>query len=397
MLTQAHLTNFKCFGEKREFELSKINLFTGLNGSGKSSVLQSILLLSQSVYKHDSFRSLLVSSNQWVKLGDFSDILNKKKDPTVILGFCSGKKGEPTGRSFSFYYQQHNKLADWGELVDYELNGSLASKIELGGLPSPRKNSIGEADIKHTFDYTDDQLIVSLFKNVHYVSADRMGSRLYYDKFGALDTRTGSHGEYFLNILTHNRMVGETLSRSGRSNELLDVCQEWLDYIFDGAAISVKDATSTLELEISTTKGGKLYKSVNVGFGYSYILALLVTALIADKDEIVIFENPEAHLHPKAQSRFMQLIVQRASEADSPQFFIESHSEHILNALRVAVANPDVKMSKDDVSIYYFDKDFSSQKMDLKDDGFITNWPAGFFDEAELAMSMIFSYKHRRK
>ncbi len=398
MLTQAHLTNFKCFAEKRVFDLSKINLFTGLNGRGKSSVLQSILLLSQSAYTHNSFRSLLISSNRWIKLGDFNDIINSKDSPTVILGFRSDRKtGEAEGSSFSFYYRQHGMFADRGELVDYESNGNMASKIELGGFAPDSNNSIGETGTKQSFDYTDDQLVVSMFKNVHYVSADRMGARLYYDKFGALDTKTGCHGEYFLNILARNPEIKTSLSRSGKAKGLLDVCQEWLDYIFDGAAISVKEAASTLELEMSPLNGEKLHKSVNVGFGYSYILALLVTTLIAEKEEMVIFENPEAHLHPKAQSRFMQLIAERASEENAPQFFIESHSEHILNAIRVAVANPEVKLSNNDVTIHYFDKDFSSKKMDLKEDGFITNWPQGFFDEAELAMSKLFQYKRQRK
>ena len=93
----------------------------------------------------------------------------------------------------------------------------------------------------------------------------------------------------------------------------------------------------------------------------------------------------------------MEQIARRASEENAPQFFIESHSEHILNAIRVAVANPEVKLSNNDVTIHYFDKDFSSKKMDLKEDGFITNWPQGFFDEAELAMSKLFQYKRQRK
>lgn len=398
MLTQAHLTNFKCFAEKRVFELSKINLFTGLNGRGKSSVLQSILLLSQSAYTYNSFRSLLISSNKWIKLGDFSDILNNKENPNIVIGFRSYRKtSEAIENSFAFYYKQNDKFSDRGELVDYELNGNLASKIELGGFAPDSNKNIGGADTKQSFDYTDDQIVVSMFKNVHYVSADRMGTRLYYDKFGAMDTKTGSHGEYFLNILVRNPEINPSLSRSGNVTGLLDICQEWLDYIFDGASISVKEAASTLELEMSPMGREKLYKSVNVGFGYSYILALLVTTLIAEKEEIVIFENPEAHLHPKAQTRFMQLIAERAGEENAPQFFVESHSEHILNSVRLAVANPEVNLSKDDVTIHYFDKDFSSQKMDLKEDGFITNWPKGFFDEAEMAMSMLFQYKRQRK
>lgn len=391
MLTQAYLTNFKCFSKKRVFDLSKLNLFTGLNGRGKSSVLQSILLLSQSVYTYNSFRNLSVSSNRWIKLGDFNDILSNKKKSEVILGFRTNQKiGDSEKNSFSFHYKQDDKFTDRGRLVDYEFNGKFASKIELSFVD----NNLNVTE--YSFDYTDNPLLVSLFKNVHYVSADRMGSRLYYDKFGALDSKTGCHGEYFINILSRNPQIDASLSRSGKSDKLLDVCREWLDYIFDGADISVKDAASTLELEMSPVGGRELYKSVNVGFGYSYILALLVTTLIAKKEDIVIFENPEAHLHPRAQSRFMSLVTKRASEDGAPQFFIESHSEHIMNAIRVAVANPEVNLTKGDVAIHYFDKDFSSQKMDLKDDGFITNWPKGFFDEAELAMSLLFQYRHKR-
>ena len=396
MLTQTHLTNFKCFDEKRCFELSKINLFTGLNGRGKSSVLQSILLLSQSATTHNSFRALLISSNRGIKLGEFGDIQNNKEKGPIILGFRTDKESKAgKDSSFAFYYKQNSLFADRGELCDYEYNGVMASKIELGGFQNS-KDSSEKKDNNLSFDYTDDPLLISLFKNVHYVSADRIGARLYYDKFGALDTKTGCHGEYCLNILARNPQIDKSLSYSGRKDNLIDICQEWLDYIFEGAEISVKQTASTLELEMSPINDGNLHKSINVGFGYSYILSLLVTTLIAGKEEIVILENPEAHLHPKAQSRFMQLIAKRASEVNAPQFFIESHSEHIMNSLRVAVANPAVALTKKDITIHYFDKDFKSQKLDLQEDGFITNWPRGFFDEAELAMSLLFKYKHHR-
>lgn len=117
MLTQAHLTNFKCFSKKRVFDLSKLNLFTGLNGRGKSSVLQSILLLSQSVYTYNSFRNLSVSSNRWIKLGDFNDILSNKKKSEVILGFRTNQKiGDSEKTAFRFTISKMINLqieADW--------------------------------------------------------------------------------------------------------------------------------------------------------------------------------------------------------------------------------------------------------------------------------------------
>ena len=224
-----------------------------------------------------------------------------------------------------------------------------------------------------------------MFKNVHYVSADRMGARLYYDKFGALDTKTGCHGEYFLNILARNPEIKTSLSRSGKAKGLLDVCQEWLDYIFDGAAISVKEAASTLELEMSPLNGEKLHKSVNVGFGYSYILALLVTALIAEKEEMVIFENPEAHLHPRGQAVLMELISKAV--AHGVQIIIESHSDHIINGSLVAVNKKWI--TPDLLSIYYFEREEHghtalSHHLQISETGRITRPPKGFFDQIDI-------------
>ena len=96
-----------------------------------------------------------------------------------------------------------------------------------------------------------------------------------------------------------------------------------------------------------------MFKPTNVGFGYSYALPILIAGLTAEKGTILIVENPEAHLHPSAQSmitKFLGLVANRGV-----QVFIETHSEHILNALRVMVVQESMKAS--DINVKYFDRE----------------------------------------
>ncbi len=115
--------------------------------------------------------------------------------------------------------------------------------------------------------------------------------------------------------------------------------------------------------------------------------------MIAKEDEILIIENPEAHLHPRAQSRIAEFFSKVAS--CGVQVIIESHSEHILNGLRVSALNPEIEINNDDLTINYFNESFDSSKLVMDEKGKIANWPNGFFDQQELDLAEIF--KHNRK
>ena len=118
----------------------------------------------------------------------------------------------------------------------------------------------------------------------------------------------------------------------------------------------------------------------NVGFGYTYILPIVLSGLIANQGEILIIENPEAHLHPKAQSRLVEFLSLVAST--EVQLMIESHSEHILNALRIQIANPKASLLNDDVSVLYFHLDRANDQavtpVPIEPDGSIETWPENF-------------------
>jgi predicted ATPase len=141
---------------------------------------------------------------------------------------------------------------------------------------------------------------------------------------------------------------------------------------------------------INSQSNDFFYKPANVGFGYSYILPLIVTGLLAKPGDVVIVENPEAHLHPRAQSRIAEFFSKVASFG--VQVFIESHSEHILNGLRVSALNPEIAINYDQIAIHYFNESFQAEKLNLNEKGKITNWPDGFFDQQEIDLAEIFKY-----
>jgi predicted ATPase len=145
---------------------------------------------------------------------------------------------------------------------------------------------------------------------------------------------------------------------------------------------------------LNNTKNSYAYKPVNVGFGYSYILPLIVTGLIAKPGEFIIVENPEAHLHPRAQSKIAEFFSSVAS--CGVQVFIESHSEHILNGLRVSSLKPEISIKHSDIVIHYFNENFDSEKLIIDNKGKIENWPSGFFDQEENDLAAIFRYSNKK-
>ena len=129
------------------------------------------------------------------------------------------------------------------------------------------------------------------------------------------------------------------------------------------------------------------YRSTNVGFGITYVLPILVAILSAQSDTLILLENPEAHLHPKGQSKMGRLLAIAAS--CGIQIIIETHSDHLLNGIRVAVRE---KLAKaDNVQIHYFERHFEDERNiitkvvspRLYQDGGIDLWPDGFFDQSE--------------
>jgi predicted ATPase len=219
----------------------------------------------------------------------------------------------------------------------------------------------------------------------------------------------GVKGELTANVLSKNKdhLVHEKLRIKEKVNEgilikniapsLFVQTGEWLNNILDNQGIKViveETATNIIILSFKLNQSQTI-KPSNVGFGYNYVLPIIVSGLIAKEGEILIVENPEAYLHPKAQSQLAKFLAKVSSRG--VQVFVESHSEHILNGIRVATLRSDIDMSNEDVSVLYFQNQKTVVQLPIEKDGSIKNWVDGFFDQQELDLSEIFKLGRANK
>jgi predicted ATPase len=367
MIEELTLRNFKCFQAEKAFGFSKLNLLTGINGRGKSSLLQSILLLTQSVRQTNDISNLIING-EIISLGNFDDIKNSetKKDESIYFKF---------------------KLNDFND------------EIELEYIENPKEPLL--ANMKKSSTANEEIIKFSnIISKIHFVGADRLGPVKYTEKINLPKfLHVGQGGEYAINILANSMNldnINDLLYRGRDAKSLIQQTMEWLSYILEGAKIDIggkETESSVLYMLINNKQDSYAYKPVNVGFGYSYILPLIITGLIAKPEEIIMIENPEAHLHPRAQSRISEFFAMVASSG--VQVFIESHSEHILNGFRVSMLNPDISLQHDEFVIHYFNENFESEKLMVNEEGKIEDWPPGFFDQEEIDLANIFKYGRR--
>lgn len=371
MLTELRLRNFKIFKNEVVFPFSKINLLTGINGKGKSSVLQSLLLLRQTLEQGDTSRIYLNGS--CVSLGTFHDVRNVENRPTEPIFI--GATWQDEDRHLALHLTE-----------DPEDNRVLVI------------NNEEEKERLHIFG----------IEHIHYVSADRLGPQDTYPKnnFGRF-VHVGKIGEFTGYVLFNKREALVHQDLHIREKEIEGILIEnidatlstqagfWLSEILDTPNVKVLVEDLRADLVILLFKFGnqeREFKPANVGFGYSYILPIVVSGLIAQPGEILMVENPEAHLHPSAQSRLTHFLCKVA--ATGVQVFIESHSEHILNGLRVAAVKEDVPVKHSDIHVLYFQKQPEQPvvQIPINPDGGIDQWPDGFFDQTDKDFKILFGF-----
>jgi predicted ATPase len=406
MIKEISIDNFKLFKEGIKIPLSSLNLFTGINGRGKSSVLQVFLLLSQSSLINRATNKIYLNGDH-VRLGSLDDV--KNKDVVFSEKIHFGFKFD----QFSIDYYLHNANADASEVFIERIEAEYGeSKIDIIRNEELYTSSISvEKDLKYPlFDlflgdaiiqqYLKSEKILNIraginYTDVHYVSADRIGPKNYYENKSLNHfVSVGALGENTINILYHkgndqvNKIVLDGYSKMFKENiEDLSLTIEentnyWIDKIFQGAKIQVEaiKGEDLLKLRINSDGKSSYFKPTNVGYGFSYSLPIIVAGLIAKKGEILIVENPEAHLHPYAQSilaKFLSLI-----SSSGVQVLVETHSEHILNGFRIAVK--DAIVSCQELNVLYFDNKNGElfDKINIDNDGGVNTWPKDFFDQS---------------
>lgn len=373
MISKVSISNFKVFKDQVDFkDLKYLNFLTGINGRGKSTMLQAFIALAQSLKENGNF-NLLCLNGDMVNLGNSIDVKNEEisREKDIVLSFTH----EDTRFDFVFSVGVDNEQA------------LLLKEFRVNGISSSADSHLSE--------------MKDLFKNLIFISAERLGPQLHY-AFNNDMNYIGPKGEYVAcAFYNHKDDVVNNIIIDGIPDiypeinlESIDPTlggqvQFWLSHMFRPTYINAEYIASVNEYTLrfgAPDRSGK-YKPTNVGFGYSYVLPIVVAALLAKPDSVFIIENPEAHLHPQAQSilsKFLALVSKTGV-----QIFIETHSEHIINAARVMIVQESFK--SDDLRILYFDEKFPKKHIPIEvlSDGRISEWPEGFFDQSELDNDII--------
>ena len=364
MITRLRLSNFKAF-QDAELDINNLNLLTGLNGMGKSSLIQALLLLRQ------------------------SDAASNAKENGLILK--GGREGlVDLGKGKDVY-----NISAKDEYIRFELDFEYTPFLDLAFRPEAG-NDILELETNYDNIFGGKMDLALFTDRFCYLKAERTGPEHIYRanvsavrKHGFLGYR-GENAPFYIAI---NRLEPLKLKQVAHPNaaadNLIENLNAWLSDITTGAHVN-----STYYPELDIVKVGYSYdmgkditaefSPVNVGYGFSYVLPVLTAVLAAEPGDLLIIENPESHLHPRGQARLGHLFAKAADAG--VQLFIESHSDHLLNGIRVAVKKGDISNEK--VSVFYFERGDNSEEHytkisqpEIDADGRLSHLPKGFFDE----------------
>jgi len=377
MITSLRLVNFKPFANQL-LEFKKLTLFSGLNSTGKSSVMQSFLLLRQSYQQGLLPGKGLALNGDLVNVGTARDALFEGAKEDLI--------------AFDIVWE-NNSEGIWCFKYNQEVD---VLNIRM------------EQVTPEVYKYNN------LFgNNFHYLQAERIGPRPFNEmsdyqvrQLGQLGIK-GEYAAHFLAINGRKVIPNTSLSHpevklktqrekeqsTAKSMDLIDQVEAWMGEISPGTRLKI-DAKSDVDLMSFQYSYGDSnpYRATNVGFGISYILPIIVAALASTPGTIILIENPEAHLHPKGQVKMGELLALAAS--GGVQVVIETHSDHVLNGIRLAVHGG--KLDPKDVRLHYFQRqnkegqavtEVISPKIDRN--GRIDRWPDGFFDEWDNSLEIL--------
>lgn len=358
MLQKMEINNFKAF-DSLTLNLAPLTVLSGLNSTGKSTVLQALFLLKQS-YGRGMQSPGLILNGLYQKLGVGSDVLYEKAENEII-----NINLRVDGKTINLPYKS---ISDSSELVSIR-----------GRFP---------------FKYLQDFL-----RNVHYLSAQRIAPSPVYELSGGTyedDLDFGPDGRFAISYLSEHfddKVIHPHLCADNEDKSLDNLTNYWMNYISPDVRVEpdVNRIRQTAELHYSYEEGSyttRTHKSINVGFGLTYVLPIIVQLLAAKKGDILVFENPEAHIHPAGQSRIGHMFADAV--ADGIQIIVETHSDHLINGIRIAVADKTLKSQ--DAGIKYFYRDENDnyrhkvKELSLNNAGQLDEWPEGFMDEWEKAL-----------
>ncbi len=353
MIKAIEVKNFKCFDNLR-LPLSKLTILAGANAAGKSTVMQALLLAEATAREKGDFVD--ASEALGVAVGG----------PRALI---SQNRIEVLGGDFLFNIQ-------WGEVAvtfTYKIDKLISLKLaynQSGSIP-------------------DTQLV--------YLNAERMGPRISYP--AGDDEKILSNGANAAFLIDRadmqKRKVPQCLALTKETSNFSTHVENWMNAILGDINFSITTdyIKATTDIRYGNEVAEEPVLPTMTGFGISYILSIVTAGLwcASLKNVSLLIENPEAHLHPAAQSRVGKFLECLADAGI--QVIVETHSEHIIDGARIQAA---LMKHTDDIQIYFFSKEKDSihvEKIDVDENGELSEWPKGFFDQKSQDLRDLFQIR----
>lgn len=373
MIQSIEIKNFKSIKSKF-FHLRNLNVMMGLNGQGKSSFIQALLLFRQSEKLDEGILKLNGGDNGLVNIGTTKDARYQYSEENENLEF-----------TLRFVGSNPYKME-----FDYKIDADIFQQINrpVGYFEENKTEPL----LTNKFQYLNAQRIEPKAENKASYSNVVLNNDIgKYGQYTAhyIELR-GNEEVGFENVLHKDSTSTDSVTGKSFTNKtLIHQINLWMGEISPGVNIRTTKVTSELVLLEFVFKQPNFgntnrYKPENVGFGISYALHVVVALLKARSGDLVVIENPESHIHPKGQAALGKLIALAAM--NDLQLIIETHSDHIVNGIRVGVKeNPSLK---DKTIFYFFEKVVKESEqystitnIELDSNGELSDYPTDLLSE----------------
>ena len=469
MIKAFQLKNFKAFEDTKKIELKPVTVLAGPNSGGKSSILQSLLLLKQTLETEVPGVALNLAG-RFLQFSGFEELAFGKPSlgkcevtyqflvgtglpsalfrrygsdaplagprgsgrhelrTSVEISFRHRKKGEdaPTVRPYRCVLKSF-----LGDLVGPELTIQLrgnryvtkrVGKGEFGefGPSSSRLRTMTDVEFNHflpSYHYlkaVSDETVGPLDRdripldplfriplarlrheledNLRYLGPLREEPRRAYLHSGSPSPEIGRKGEYAAQVLWVEKDRRVRFVRNLHEEPVTSTLMEAVSQTFVNLGVAEPIDVSSMKrliyqvlFRIGQKSSGKQVTIADVGFGMSQLLPIVVIGLRSPESSMLIFEQPEIHLHPKLQSKLADFMLGLA--AVGKRVLVETHSDYFIHRLRRRIAEDKSDAMRNDVSILFVRPPMDNggavvEPLCVDEYGVIKNWPPDFFPES---------------
>lgn len=408
MLTKLRLTNFKAWRDTGEIDIKPVTMLLGTNSSGKSSLLQSLLLLKQTVQSPDRAIHLNLGGDEVTDLfnfGDFENLLSHgttaPRQFSTAFTFKASAPSRISEGSFSCSYGQTSN----GGIAVQEMQLSTderrfrAIRRDRGaysimvdddlqpickGRHFAPERSVALPVEAIAFLGLDGSIVedISLavrreLTNIIYLGPLRRKPERDYVWNKSKPGEVGSDGHRAVDVL-----LASALTRGETQNQLIESVSGWLKRMKVADKLEVRQLGRSTRYEVVVHRNGVAANLRDVGIGVSQVLPVLTVAHFAPPGSTVILEEPEIHLHPLAQAVLAELFIE-ISQKRNVQFIVETHSEHLFRRMQTLIAQR--KASKEGCVMFFVERERNRtvlRRLDIDDFGAVKNWPTNFFGDS---------------